>query len=282
LIVRSESRGRSITIVTRSVLALTLAAACPAHAPAQDGTATGTLRLGDRTAALRYAYASARQDFIDKTMEAIHVLLSDVPLSESARNDLFTLIGLGRKGQATILEVAIDAKGQPITGAIYAAAVNGMLSLSGIHEFERERFDRTGISGRLRTRAPTDVAKVTFEYDVRFSAAISRPNDKERAASLSSPPAVAAAAYLRALATGDIDAFRRALTNNRAKAYAGAAGVERFNTLRASLPADSRVASVLQQTATNARVGVEGYQGGSIVESVLLLTLEKGAWKVDQ
>src|SRR5262245_26349377 len=264
------------------MLALMLAAASPSHSSAQDGTAKGTLRLGDRTTVLRYAYASARLDFIDKTMEAIHVLVSDVPLPDSARNDLFTLIGLGRKGQANILEVAIDAKGQPITGAIYAAAVNGMVSLSGIHEFERERFDRTGISGRLRTRAATDVAKLTFEYDVRFSAAISRPSDtKERAAVLSSPPAVAAGAYLRAIAAGDVDAFRKTLANNRAKTYAGAVGVERFNKLRDETPVDSRVANV-QQSGNSARVNVEGYRAGSVVEYILQLTLEKGAWKIDQ
>jgi hypothetical protein len=39
---------------------------------------------------------------------------------------------------------------------------------------------------------------------------------------------------------------------------------------------------VLEQTATTARVSVEGYQGGSVVEFVLPLRLEDRAWKVDQ
>ena len=279
----SGSRRRRAAVVARVAFALLLATAWPAESLAQDGTAKGTLRLDGKVTELRYAYASARLDFLDKTMEAIHVLLSDVPLPESARNDLFTLIGLGRKGQAHIVEVALDANGQPITGAIYAAAFNGMVSLSGIHEFERERFDRTGVAGRLRTRAPSDFSKVTFEYDVRFSATIRRtPSANERAASLASPPAVAAAAYLRAIAAGDVDAFRKTLTNNRASTYAGAAGVARFNRLREETPADSRVANVLQQTANTATVSVEGYQGSVGTEYVLPLRLENRAWKVDR
>jgi hypothetical protein len=254
-----------------------------ARSMAQEGRATGTLRLNSAIVNLQYAYASPRRGALDKTTENVHVLLSDVPLPDSARDDLFTLVGLGRKGEAHIIEVVIDANGKPVNGVIYAAAFNGMASLEDIHEFERERLDRTSIAGRLRTRAPGLFASIAFEYNARFSALIRRPpTDKERATVLASPPATAAAAYLRALAAGDITAFRQSLAAGRADVYAGARGIERFLALRAEMPSDMRVANVLKLTDTDASVGVEGYQSGSVIELVLPLKLERGAWKVDR
>jgi hypothetical protein len=264
------------------VLALALST-FSARSLAQEGRATGTLRLNSATVDLQYAYASFRRSPLDKTSENIHVLLSDLPLPDSARDDLFTLVGLGRKGEAHIIEVVIDASGMPVNGVIYAAAFNGMASLEDIHEFERERLDRTSIAGRLRTRVPGTFASIAFEYNARFSALIRRsPTDKERASVLASPPAVAAATYLRALAAGDINAFRQSLVAGRAEVYTGAKGIQRFLALRAEMPSDMRVANVLKLTDTDASVGVEGYRSGSVIELVLPLKLERGAWKVDR
>lgn len=59
------------------------------------------------------------------------MLLSDVPLSEDARRDVFELIRLGRAGEARVVEVVLDAGQAPISGAIYARACEGMVSAAG-------------------------------------------------------------------------------------------------------------------------------------------------------
>jgi hypothetical protein len=97
-----ESRQRKLAIAGLAGAVLIGAGRAPA---AEDGSAAGKLTLGSDTGALRFAYASAEPGFFDKTAEDVRVLLSDVPLSRRARENVFELTRLAREDAARVVEV---------------------------------------------------------------------------------------------------------------------------------------------------------------------------------
>jgi hypothetical protein len=268
-----------LVLVALAVVAL-VAAPSP-QAAMQEGTVTGTLTLNKTQGPLAHVYARAEPGLLDKNTEDIHVLFSDVPLADADRTDTFALIHLARDGNARILEVVIDASGMPISGAIFAREFDGMVSVAGIHVFERHQFDRTTVAGRLSTREPGEFMNVAFEYDARFSAPIPRPpTAAEVAAALASPPAVAATAHLAALRAADLAAFLATLTPASATEFGSADAPARLRAMRDDMPADSRVVALVLQTDGSVLATVEGHEGGVVIGHTLRLVREGEAWKV--
>jgi hypothetical protein len=258
-----------------------LAAAPSPQAAGQEGTVTGTLTLNQVPRPLAHVYAHAEPGLFDKHAEDIHVLFSDAPLADADRADTFALIHLAREGKARILEVVIDAAGTPIGGAIFAREFDGMASIAGIHVFERQRLDRTAIAGRLSSRAPDDFMNVTFEYDARFSAPIPRPpTAEERAAALSSPPALAAARHLAGIRAADLAAFLATLTPQSAASFRGPDAQAKLHALRDDMPADSRVVGLVPQTDGSVLATVEGHENGVVIGHTLRLMRERDGWRV--
>ena len=137
-----EARQRELVVA----LAVLLSSAVSSRAFGQDGTATGHLTLNGETTPLTHAYASAQPGFFDKAKEDIRILLSDVELPDSALADVFELIHMGRDGKAHIVEVVLDAEAAPISGAIYAKAFNGSVSMTGMHRFAKQVFERARVA----------------------------------------------------------------------------------------------------------------------------------------
>lgn len=261
-------------------LTLFLLAGLP-QAAGQEGTVSGTLTLNGRTVALAHVYASAGPGFFDKTTEDIRVLLSDAPLPDSARADVFDLMKLAREGRASIVEVVIDASGAPISGAFFAKEFNGMVSATGMHVFSRSEMAAKRVAGRLATGNPRTFDGVTFQYDATFAAPIPRPlTPEERAASFASSPAVAASAYVAALTVGRWPDFLKTMTSAAARDYQGPAGAERFRQLRAGMPPDSRVVELIPQTNGTVLVTLEGHEGTLVIAYTLTMAIEAGEWKV--
>lgn len=276
--------ARQGKLVVGALAALLLAASLPL-APAQDGSASGRLTLNGETVALKYAYANAQPGFFDKSTEDVRVLLSDVPLPEAARVDVFERIHLGRDGAARVVEVVLDAERHPISGAIYAPAFEGTVSMTGMHRFEVQRFDRTGIAGRLFVEGTHEFQGVTFQYDATFSADIPRPPSAEQvAADLASPPALAATAWLAAVREGRLEVVLDLLAPGAATHWRDAAGKARLAQLRAETPPDSRVVSLARPTPQTAIATVNGSRASDavVVESTVALALLDGAWKVTE
>jgi hypothetical protein len=220
-----------------------------------DGTASGQLIVNAVTVPLTHAYAIAQPGFFDKSKEDVRVLLSSVPLSQDALDDVFELIKLAREDRGHIVEVLIDASGAPISGAIYTKAFDGMVSASGMHTFTRERFERGRIAGRLAVPEPHTFSGVTWRYDATFSAAIPRPpTPEELAAALASPPAKAAAVYV-------------------------AAAIK-----RGAMTKDARVTGVESQADGSVLVTVEGHEDGIVIGYTLQVVRDAassgGGWKV--
>ena len=254
---------------------------CATAAAAQDGMAAGSFTIDGAATPLTHAYASAQPGILDKAAEDIRVLLSSVPLRPEMRRDTFALVKLARDGKAVIVEIVLDAKGEPLTGALYTREFNGMASTSGMHLFTRHRLEWDRIGGRLWMDAPRSFMKVTYHYDATFSAAIPRPPTAEQlAAALASPPARVAGDYWAALRAGQLPAFVALLSPALAAEYSGAAGEARYRQLRADMPADAKVTGVTRSEDGDTLVTIEGRQGGVAIEYTLKMVLEGGQWRV--
>ena len=253
------------------------------QAAGREGTVTGTLTLDGQAFAITHVYASAQPGFFDKTAEDVHVLLSDVALSDEAREDVFELIKLARDGQAHMVEVVIDAEGSPIGGSLFAKGFDGMVSAAGMHKFTRDRLERGVIAGRLSVDEPHTFMGVAWRYDARFSAPIPRPpTAEEQAAALASPPALAARDHVAAIRRAELKGFLATLTAEAAADYRGADGLAKLRQLGADTPADSRVVGIVPQTDGSVLASVEGHRAedGMVIGHTLKMVQESGAWKV--
>ena len=267
----------------QGLLALAVAALTLFQAAGREGTVAGSLTLNGESTPLAHVYASAEPGFFDKKAEDVHVLLSDVPLPDRTRADVFEMIRLARDGKARIVEVVIDAEGKPISGSIFSKQFEGMVSVTGMHVFTREKLERSAIAGRLAVEAPHEFMGVTFQYDARFSAPIPRqPTSDELAVSLQSPPALAATAYVAAVRRGDLTALVATLTAAAAADYRGGDGARKLRELRADMPPDTRPTHLTAQTDGTVLVELEGHRPSDrmAIGYTLRLVQDSGAWKV--
>jgi hypothetical protein len=266
----------------RQILALVVAV-LSVQAAGREGTVTGTLTLNGESTPLTHVYASVEPGIFDKSTEDVHLLLSDVALSDDTRADTFDMIHLARDGKARILEVVIDASGRPIGGSIYAKHFEGMVSVAGMHVLSRDRWERTVIEGRLSMDSPRQFMGVTFRYDARFTVPIPRPPTvEELAAARESPPALAATAYVGAVRRGDLPSFLTTLSPSAAVDYRGTDGARKLRELRADMPADTQVTTLTLQTDGSVLVAVEGHRPSDhiVIGYTLRMIRENGVWKV--
>lgn len=268
-------------LVKQVLTATALAWALAAHAHAQS--ATGAITVNGRQFPVRHAYASVQPGFFDRKTEDVRVLLTDVPVAEPARGDTFALARLARAGGLHGIEVVVDSKGEPMSGFLFAEAFDGMVSVSGMHRFDRKALERLQIAGRMFTDEPRTFSGVTWQYDVTFSAAIVRPPTAEEvAAALKSPPALAATAHLEAIRKG-LAAFVATLTESSAASYRAPGGAARFEEIRAETPAGSRVVSLADRPDGSRTATVQGVRrDGVIIELSFTLRQEGGSWKVER
>jgi hypothetical protein len=262
-------------------LLIALALALPPQAAGREGTVTGALSLNGVPVTISHVWATAQPGFFDKKTEDIRLLFSDVAISDDDRADFFALIHLGRDGKARILEVVADKDAQVISGSIFAKEFDGQVSVTGMHHFERERFEHAAIAGRMYMDAPHEFMKVTFQYDLHFSAPIPRPlTAAERAAALASPPAHAAAAHLAAVRRGGLAGVQAGMTTDAATAFRGPDGAARLTDLRDDMPADAAVVELQPLTDGSILAKIEGHRDGIVIGYTLRMFETPDGWKV--
>ena len=268
------------TLVKQVLAAITL---LWVTAHAQFENATGGITINGRQIAVRYAYAAVQPGFFDPKTQDVRVLLTDVPVADRVRGDVFALARLARGGQLHGIEVVLDAEGAPMSGFLFVDAFDGMVSAAGMHRFERKALERSLISGRMFTDGPSTFSGVTWQYDVNFSAEIARPPTAEEiAAALKSPPGIAASAHLQAIQNG-FDAFVATLTESSAASFRSPGGSSRFEEVRADTPADSRVVSLANAPDGTRVATVQALRrDGVIIEFFLKVRQEGTGWKVER
>ena len=273
-----ESRSRKLVEQVAAVVLL-----CVFAAHAQSENATGAITMDGRRVALRHAYASVQPGFFEKNTEDIRVLLTDVPVDAARRGDVFARARLARAGELHGVEVVVNAKGEPMSGFLFLGAFDGMVSVAGMHQFDAKALERSRIAGRMYTNGPRTFSGITWEYDVTFSAEISRPpTAEELAAALESAPALAATAHLAAIQTG-YEAFVSTLTASSSTSFRATGGRDRYNEIRAETPADSRVVALVTAPDGSRVATVQALRrDGVIVESFLKIRQEGTGWKVER
>jgi hypothetical protein len=277
-----EARHRELVVrrLARSLPAICLLCTIANPAAAQEGAAAGTLLIQGERVELRHAYALAQPGFFDKSRDDVRVVISDVALDETSLNDPFALIHLARERRLRAIEVILDADREPIGGAIYDGAFEGMVSVAGIHVFEPTVFERDRVAGHLHTRDASSFRDVTFSYDVTFAAAIPRPpTAEELARTLASPPARAAGELLSALRDGSLERFRARLDPPLTSRYQGPGSEAAWSKLRAETPTDSHVVDV-RADGSQAVATVDGTRDGIVTEFTVTLVERSGDWRV--
>jgi hypothetical protein len=276
-----EARRRKLVVLLLVVPAVARALAVASAVLAADGAAEGMLTVNGTTFPLKYAYASAKPGFFDQTKEDIHVLLSDVPLSDEQRADVFEIIHLARDGKAHVVEVVLDAEQRPIAGSFFTLPFEGMVSATGMHVFEQKAFEHKRIAGRLYTDGARTFQDITYEYAATFSALIPRPpTAEEAAAALASPPGLTAAAYVAAIHDNNLEAFVALLSEAAAGPYRGADGPAAFASLRAETPADAKLIGLTMPTENTAIATINGTRDAIVIEAIVELALAGGKWKI--
>jgi hypothetical protein len=284
-----EDRRRKLVVFLLAAPALALALRSPfaAHAAGlrqhddgHDGAADGTLTVNGTTYSLKYAYASAQPGFFDKSKEDIRVLLSDLPLTDDQRADVFEIIRLANDGKAHVVEVVLDADQKPIAGSFFTKPFEGMVSATGMHLFEPQTFEHKRIAGRLHTDGARTFQDVTYEYTATFAAAIPRsPTPEEVAAALASPAGRTAAALVAAIHEDNFAAFVALLADPAASAFR-AGGAAAFAALKGDTRPDSKVVGLTRPSESTAIATINGTRDGIVIETIVELASIGGEWKV--
>ncbi len=268
-----------------------LAAGVAAVAPeaAAEGKAEGKLTVAGKSTDVTYAYASAGPGFFDKTKEDVTVIVSDVPLEGKALEDEFERIHMADAGKLHAFEITFDADAKPISTAFRhngfeKASPSG---LSSEDVFEKKTFDGKTVEGRYKSAKPHEFFGTTYSFDVTFKADIARkakpvpPTAAETAAARKSPQAKVYADFLKAVQKEDFEALRKLFTAEQAKHLDDPDAKKMVGLVKMMSATDIQVLKVAEKGDT-ADLTVSGKQDGKVVDGIVHMVKESGAWKVQQ
>jgi hypothetical protein len=194
---------------------LTIAAA-PARA-ADNGS--GHFRMGEDRATFSHAVAVRNEHHLDPAEDEIYVFLSDRPLDPAILLDAFgpddgASDSYGERAGA-FLRICIAPDGHECGLYLQRVGGGGSFNTSGSGELVLSAHDRTRIAGRWQLAEPEDFFDKTYDFDLRFDAAVHHPPGN----ALPAGGGDAGAAYRRyadAVAKGDLAALRPFLGDNAA------------------------------------------------------------------
>jgi hypothetical protein len=264
-------------------------AATASRAAAAEGKAEGKLTVAGKATAVKYAYASAGPGFFDKTKEDVTVIVSDVPLDAKALEDVFERMKMAETGRLHAFEITFGADGTPISTSFQHDAFKVSPSgLSSEDVFVKKVFDGKTIEGSYRSAKPHEFFGTTYSFDVTFKADITRKakpvppvpsTAAETAAAQKSPQAKVYADFLRAVQKEDLGALRKLFTKEQAKNLDDPDAQKMVKMVKMMSATDVKVLKVAEKGDT-ADLTVTGSQDGSVVNGVVHMAKEGGAWKV--
>jgi hypothetical protein len=270
----------------------TLAVAAIAPLAAAQGKAEGNLTVAGKTTDVKYAYASAGPGFFDKTKEDVTVIVSDVPLDTKALEDEFERIHMADAGKLHAFEITFDADAKPISTSFrhdgFTKASPSGLSSEDV--FEKKTFDGKTVEGRYKSAKPHEFFGTTYAFDVAFKADITRkakpvppvpPTAAETAAVQKSPQAKVYADFLNAVQKEDLGALRKLFTKEQAKHLDDPDAKKMVSMVKMMSATDIKVLKVVEKGDT-AELTVSGKQDGNVVDGIVHMVREGGAWKVQQ
>lgn len=156
-------RRISAALVVLSLLAVA--------APAQQGTASGTLTVNGKATQLNHAYAQVSKNNPGDTEEFIRVILSDVPIPPLRMSD-DALRRLAKEGQLHAVEVSLT-KDDTISATVYDPSISdGYVPAGSKSKFEPQVFDGKTVAGRLFTEEEGSFFDTHYQFDLTFRAAV--------------------------------------------------------------------------------------------------------------
>ena len=270
------------------ILAAGVAAMAPRVAAA-EGKAEGKLTVAGKSTDVKYAYASAGPGFFDKTKEDVTVIVSDVPLDAKALEDEFERMKMADAGKLHAFEITFGADATPIStsfrhNGFTKASPSG---LSSEDVFVKKVFDAKTIEGSYKSAKPHEFFGTTYSFDVTFKADITRkakpvpPTAAETAAAQKSPQAKVYTDFLNAVQKEDLGALRKLFTVEQAKHLDDPDAKKMVGLIKMMSATDIQVLKVTEKGDT-ADLTVSGKQDGKVVNGVVHMVKESGAWKVQQ
>ena len=258
-------------------------------ARAAEGKAEGTITVNGKTTKLTHAYARAVPGFFDKTKEDVEVVLTDVPLEGKALTDQFERIHMADAGKLHAFEITLDADGKPISTAFrdngFKKASPSGLSTADV--FTKKVFDGKTVEGSYKSAKPHEFFGDTYAFDVSFRADVAHapkavpPTAAETAAAQKSPATKVYMEYLAAVQKEDLSALRKLFTKEQAKHLDDPDAKKMVGMVKMMSATDVKVLKVAEKGDT-ADLTVTGKQDGNIVNGVVHMAKEGGAWKVQQ
>ena len=159
-----------------SLLLGSIAGVTAFSAPAAEGTTSGTFTVKGKATKIAYAYAFSIPNPMDKTKQAIRVVLSDVAIEPKVLADPspFGIGDLARAGKLHAIEALISVPDKAVLATqMHDANFKMTASVAGSNiQLDVKLLDKTVIAGKLYTVKPDDFNGVPFEYSITFSAPI--------------------------------------------------------------------------------------------------------------
>jgi hypothetical protein len=177
-------------------------------AESELGTATGTLTWKGQTHQIKYAYALQTENPYDENKrDAFILLLADAPVTDD----------ISRLDQSDMARLLIEKN---LHGIVFGIdANNGIFSTDlprgfsgGVAEFEPGQMKPELIEGRVHSNGIQKFIDDTYEFDIRFQAAVQAQKviDAKNGTALpkgGGEPGKAYIAYSKALASGDLESI---------------------------------------------------------------------------
>src|SRR5512140_368510 len=276
----ARARAALVVLASLAVLYFPLAGS-------DGGTASGTITVNGKTTTLKHAYARAVAGFFDKTKEDVVVILTDVPLDAKSLEDQFERIHLADAGKLHAFEITLDADGKPISTAFRdngfkKASPSG---LSSADVFTKKVFDGRTVEGSYKSAKVSEFFGETYAFDFSFRADVTRaakvvpPTAAETAAAQKTPQAAVYAAFLRAVQKEDIPALKKLFSKEQAKNLDDPDAKKMVGMVKMMSATEIKVLKVVE-TGDKAELTVTGKQDGGVVNGVVHMVREGGAWKV--
>ncbi len=253
------------------------------------GTANGSMTVGGKKTALKYAVARNVKNHLEEGKTDIAVLLSNIPVTVEQFADIGSMMELADSGKLTGVEVEITPDKKIIGSQLYSPEFHlqgNSFSAVGMHEFKPTTFTKTALAGNLSTSHESHFNKVAFSYSATFNAAVKAPK-AAAPAKLKGTPLPAGGgdigrtylAFTKSIVAGDMNAVRSGVSAERAAQMNTPDFKEMFPMLQAMEPKDIKVTggAVDGDTAT---LTATGKTDGDKAAGTISMVREGGKWKV--
>lgn len=141
------------------------------------GTAVGTLTIAGKAAPLTHVYALPQPDRLDRTKEAVLIVLTSAAVTPAQAADPRELQRMMRANQLHAVSVVLRELKTVDSAQLYDAGFGFSTAVSigaSTIRFEPDTADGTAMSGRLSTLRPGTNSGVSFEFSLTFNAQVRR------------------------------------------------------------------------------------------------------------